>query len=77
MALTAVCLAVMPLLGVAKRRLGARRCSATAAGEGGHNLLCAYIAAAVLVGLAGNVLVAWWWLDPTIGLLTHRRSGGA
>jgi divalent metal cation (Fe/Co/Zn/Cd) transporter len=69
MALTAVSLAVMPLLGVAKRSLGARLASAATAGEGGQNLLCAYLAAAVLVGLAGNALFGWWWLDPVIGLV--------
>jgi divalent metal cation (Fe/Co/Zn/Cd) transporter len=69
MALTAVSLVAMPLLGVAKRRLGVRLGSAATAGEGGQNLLCAYLAAAVLVGLAGNALFGWWWLDPAIGLL--------
>ena len=39
---------VMPLLGVAKKRLGARLDSGATSGEGTQNLLCAYLAAAVL-----------------------------
>ncbi len=58
----------MPLLGVAKRRLGARLDSAATAGEGNQNLLCAYLAAAVLVGLLANTLLGWWWLDPIVAL---------
>jgi divalent metal cation (Fe/Co/Zn/Cd) transporter len=61
-------LIVMPLLGVAKRRLGAALGSAATAGEGSQNLLCAYLAAAVLIGLLANTLLGWWWLDPVIGL---------
>ena len=40
---------------------------ATAA-AGVQNLLCAYLAAAVLAGLLANTLLGWWWLDPAIGL---------
>jgi divalent metal cation (Fe/Co/Zn/Cd) transporter len=68
MALTGTSLALMPLLGLAKRRLGVRLGSGATAGEGAQNLLCAYLAAAVLAGLAGNALLGWWWLDPLAGL---------
>jgi divalent metal cation (Fe/Co/Zn/Cd) transporter len=61
-------LIVMPALGVAKRRLGARLDSAATAGEGTQNLLCAYLAAAVLAGLLANTLLSWWWLDPVVAL---------
>jgi divalent metal cation (Fe/Co/Zn/Cd) transporter len=69
MALTAVALAVMPLLGWAKHKLAGRLGSAATAGEGTQNYLCAAQAAAVLLVLA--VTAAWpatWWLDPAIGL---------
>ena len=62
-------LIVMPLLGIAKKRLGARLDSGATAGEGTQNLLCAYLAAAVLIGLLANTLLGWWWLDPTVGVL--------
>jgi divalent metal cation (Fe/Co/Zn/Cd) transporter len=61
-------LIVMPALGVAKRRLGARLGSAATAGEGTQNLLCAYLAAAVLAGLLANTVLGWWWVDPVVAL---------
>ena len=33
-----------------------------------QNLLCAYLAAAVFLGLAGNAIFGWWWLDPVAAL---------
>lgn len=61
-------LIVMPVLGAAKKRLGARLDSGATSGEGAQNLLCAYLAAAVLIGLLANSLLGWWWLDPIVGL---------
>jgi len=58
----------MPLLGIAKRRLADRLGSVATRGEGTQNLLCAYLAAAVLVGLLGNTLFGLWWLDPAAAL---------
>ena len=60
---------VMPLLGRAKQRVGERLGSGATAGEGAQNLLCAYMAAGVLVGLAFNAALGWWWLDPVVGLV--------
>jgi divalent metal cation (Fe/Co/Zn/Cd) transporter len=68
MALTASSVVGMPLLGIAKRRLADQLGSAATKGEGNQNLLCAYLAAAVLVGLAGNALFGLWWLDPVAAL---------
>lgn len=59
----------MPLLGIAKQRLAIRLGSAATAGEGRQNMLCAYLAGALLVGLVGNAVVGAWWLDPVVGLL--------
>jgi len=67
--LTLASLALMPALGVAKRRLGARLDSGATAGEGAQNLLCAYLAAAVLAGLLANGLWGWWWVDAVAGLV--------
>lgn len=60
---------LMPMLGIAKQRLADRLGSAATAGEGRQNMLCAYLAGALLVGLLGNALVGAWWLDPAVGLL--------
>jgi divalent metal cation (Fe/Co/Zn/Cd) transporter len=67
--LTISSLLLMPALGIVKRRLGDRLSSGATSGEGSQNLLCAYLAGAVLVGLVGNSLWGWWWLDPAAGLL--------
>jgi divalent metal cation (Fe/Co/Zn/Cd) transporter len=66
--LSVASLIVMPALGIAKRRLGARLDSEATAGEGTQNLLYAYLAAAVLAGLLANTLLGWWWLDPAVAL---------
>ena len=60
--------ALMPALGLAKRRVGARLGSAATAAEGTQNLLCAYLSVAVLAGLLGNTILDWWWLDPLAAL---------
>jgi len=66
--LSVISLIIMPFLGTAKKRLGTQLDSEATTGSGMQNLLCAYLAAAVLVGLLANTLVGWWWLDPVIGL---------
>jgi divalent metal cation (Fe/Co/Zn/Cd) transporter len=68
-ALAASSLVLMPLLGRAKQRIGARLGSSATASEGKQNLLCAYLAGALLIGLLGNALLGAWWLDPVVGLL--------
>jgi divalent metal cation (Fe/Co/Zn/Cd) transporter len=65
-ALSVSSIVVMPLLGRAKQRVAERLGSDATAGEGAQNLLCAYMAAGVLVGLGANAAVGWWWLDPVI-----------
>jgi divalent metal cation (Fe/Co/Zn/Cd) transporter len=67
--LTAASLVIMPVLGRAKHRLGSQLDSAATSGEGTQNLLCAALAGAVLIGLALNSGLGWWWVDPAIGLL--------
>jgi len=69
MALAAWSLVTMPLLGVAKQHIAEEIGSAATKGEGRQNLLCAYLAGALLIGLAGNALAGAWWLDPVVGLL--------
>jgi divalent metal cation (Fe/Co/Zn/Cd) transporter len=69
MALTASSVIGMPLLGVAKVRLAHKLGSAATKGEGNQNLLCAYLAGAVLIGLAANAAFGLWWLDPVAALV--------
>jgi divalent metal cation (Fe/Co/Zn/Cd) transporter len=69
MALAAWSLVTMPLLGIAKQRIADQIGSAATKGEGRQNILCAYLAGALLIGLAGNAIAGAWWLDPVVGLL--------
>lgn len=68
-ALAALALLLMPVLGRANHRLGARLDSGATAAEGIQNYLCGAQAAGVLIGLAATAL--WssaWWVDPAVGL---------
>jgi divalent metal cation (Fe/Co/Zn/Cd) transporter len=67
--LTASSFVGMPILGIAKRRLADQLGSVATRGEGTQNLLCAYLAGAVLIGLLGNTLFGLWWLDPVAALV--------
>jgi divalent metal cation (Fe/Co/Zn/Cd) transporter len=58
----------MPMLGIAKQRLADRLGSPATAGEGRQNMLCAYLAGALVIGLLGNAVAGAWWLDPVVGL---------
>jgi divalent metal cation (Fe/Co/Zn/Cd) transporter len=66
--LTAGTLVLCPWLGLTKQRIAEKLGSRATYGEGTQNVLCAILAAAVLVGLAANSLFGLWWLDPTIAL---------
>jgi divalent metal cation (Fe/Co/Zn/Cd) transporter len=68
-ALSASSLVVMPYLGIAKQRIADQIGSAATKGEGRQNMLCAYLAGALLLGLLGNAAFGAWWLDPGVGLL--------
>jgi divalent metal cation (Fe/Co/Zn/Cd) transporter len=67
-ALTIASLIVMPTLGIAKKRVGARLHSAATRSEGAQNLICTYMAAGVLAGLLANAFWGLWWLDPVVAL---------
>jgi divalent metal cation (Fe/Co/Zn/Cd) transporter len=60
---------LMPMLAIAKERLADQLGSAATKGEGRQNMLCAYLAGALFVGLLGNAVAGAWWLDPIVGLL--------
>jgi divalent metal cation (Fe/Co/Zn/Cd) transporter len=68
-ALSASSIVVMPYLGIAKQRIAEQIGSAATKGEGRQNMLCAYLAGALLMGLLGNAAFGAWWLDPAVGLL--------
>lgn len=68
-ALAAVSLAIMPLLSWAERRTGRELGSASAVSDSRQTLLCAYLSAALLVGLLLNSLLGWAWADSVAALV--------
>ena len=67
--LAAVTLLTMPPLAIAKGRIGEKLGSSATKSEGRQNMLCAYLSAALLVGLGANALFGLWWADPVTALL--------
>ncbi|MFG2049348.1 cation transporter [Micromonospora sp. NPDC048935] len=67
--LAAVSLAVMPVLSAAQRHAGRELGSASAVADSKQTLLCTYLSAVLLVGLAVNSLFGWWWADPAAALI--------
>ena len=67
--LAAVSLLVMPVLSLAQRRAGREYGSASAVADSKQTLLCTYLSAVLLVGLAANAILGWWWADPAAALV--------
>lgn len=67
--LTAVSAILMPVFGIAKKRVAVKLNSRATMGEGTQNILCAYLSVAVLAGLALNAGFGWWWADPLAALV--------
>ncbi len=59
----------MPLLALAKRRVGHGLGSSATVSEAAQNQICAYLSIALLVGLLANALAGWWWADPAAALV--------
>jgi divalent metal cation (Fe/Co/Zn/Cd) transporter len=67
--LAAVTLSIMPPLARAKARVGEELGSSATKSEGRQNMLCAYLSAALIVGLGANAVLGWWWADPVTALV--------
>lgn len=61
--------ATMPLLAMAKRRIGHKLGSSATVQEASQTQLCAYLSIALLIGLGANALFGWWWADPVTALV--------
>src|SRR5262249_30527985 len=64
-----VSLIVMPILSRAKRRVGAELNSVAMQADAKQTDFCVYLSAILLLGLALNALLGWWWADPVAGLV--------
>jgi divalent metal cation (Fe/Co/Zn/Cd) transporter len=67
--LSVVTLLTMPPLAIAKARIGEKLASSATKSEGQQNMLCAYLSAALLIGLGANALFGLWWADPVTALI--------
>ena len=66
--LAAASLIVMPLLVRSKRRVAAAIRSNALAADAQQTMLCTYLSAILLGGLALNAIFGWWWADPVAAL---------
>jgi divalent metal cation (Fe/Co/Zn/Cd) transporter len=60
---------VMPLLARAKRRVAAQLGSRALHSDSRQADFCAYLSAILLVGLALQFTLGWWWADPVAALI--------
>jgi divalent metal cation (Fe/Co/Zn/Cd) transporter len=68
-------LVVMPVLSGAQRRAGRELGSRTAVADSKQTLLCTYLSAVLLAGLAADALLGWWWADPVAALAIAAVAG--
>ncbi|MDP9867621.1 MULTISPECIES: cation transporter [Streptosporangium] len=67
--LASASLLIMPFLSAAQRRAGRELGSASAVADSKQTLLCTYLSAVLLVGLALNSAFGWSWADPIAALV--------
>ncbi|MCO7126506.1 cation transporter [Sporolactobacillus shoreicorticis] len=60
---------LMPVLMIAKKRIGQAIGSDALIEDGMCNLVCAYMAFTVLIGAGFTALVNWWWADSVAALV--------
>lgn len=68
-ALTAISLVVMPLLGRAKLQAASALRSAALRADAYETITCAWLSLTTLAGLALNAAFGWWWADPLAALI--------
>jgi len=66
--ITALSLLIMPILSAKKKKVARQIGSRALEADAIETLICSYLSFTVLLGLAFNVLFAWWWADPVAGL---------
>jgi divalent metal cation (Fe/Co/Zn/Cd) transporter len=67
--IAALSLVIMPVLSWRQRRAGREIGSRTAVADSKQTLLCTYLSAVLLVGLALNSTLGWWWADAAAALV--------
>jgi divalent metal cation (Fe/Co/Zn/Cd) transporter len=67
--LACVSLSVMPLLSLAKRKVGRALGSAAMQADAKQTEFCAYLSAILLAGLVLNAFFGLWWADPVAAVI--------
>lgn len=67
--ITGASLVVMPFVSMWQRRYAERINSLALAADAKETLVCTYLSAVALAGLAMNALLGWWWADPVASLV--------
>jgi divalent metal cation (Fe/Co/Zn/Cd) transporter len=67
--LAALSLLIMPIVSWWERRAGKELGSASAVADSKQTLICAYLSAAVLLGLLANAVLGWVWADSIAALV--------
>ncbi len=68
-AISALALVVMPLLGRAKLKTAALARSPALRADAYETITCAWLSFATLAGLGLNAVLGWWWADPLAALV--------
>jgi divalent metal cation (Fe/Co/Zn/Cd) transporter len=68
LALSVASLVVMPVLATAKLRVAREMGSKALRADARETWVCAYLSAALLLGLALNASLGWWWADAIASL---------
>jgi divalent metal cation (Fe/Co/Zn/Cd) transporter len=68
-AVAAIAVLAMPYLATVKRRISGRIGSEALAGDAVNSITCAYMAGTVLVGLALDAFLGWWWIQSVAALV--------
>jgi len=67
--LAAVSLVIMPVVAMWKIRVANKIGSGALRAEAKETIACSYLSFCLLLGLAANATVGWWWADPVAALL--------
>lgn len=67
--LASLSLVIMPVLGLAKMRVGRALASRAIQADAVETLVCAYLSATLVTGLGLHALFGWWWADYAGALL--------
>jgi divalent metal cation (Fe/Co/Zn/Cd) transporter len=75
MVIAGLSVVLMPALARAKKRLAPALGSRAVVSEARQTELCAWLSGVLLLGLAANAVLGWWWADPIAALAIAAVAG--